>query len=189
MYCMHCGTKIPDGACFCSECGKMVPAMEKADGTGRSAAPAGTVKPLETAPCAERRNKTRKKGKRSSQKAMIAFAASVFLLLGFMAIAIDSKNSPEPAASAEDLTHESEMPGDVSYPAAEADTQEIENRRIDKSLKPEEVYEPAASVTPLSDFWVGLKKDGHTITLRAYETHDEKCIIPSEYTIDGEPGM
>lgn len=186
MYCMHCGTKIPDGARFCSECGKMVPAMEKADGSGRSAEPAGTVKPLETAPCAERRKKTRKKGKRSSKKAMIAFAAAVFFLLGFMAIAIDSKNSPEPAASAEDLTHESEMPGDVSYPAAEADTQEIENRRIDKSLKPEEVNEPAASVTPLSDFWVGLKKDGHTITLRAYETHDEKCIIPSEYTIDGE---
>ena len=23
MYCMHCGTKIPDGARFCSECGKI----------------------------------------------------------------------------------------------------------------------------------------------------------------------
>lgn len=40
-------------------------------------------------------------------------------------------------------------------------------------------------VTPLSDFWV-LLKDDHTITLREFETHDETCIIPSEYIVDGE---
>jgi len=106
--------------------------------------------------------------------------------LAFMSFAIDNKSSyvdvpPESDASAAADLVESEVPSTV------VEEPDLESIRIDKSQKPSEAEtEPAVSAAPLSDFWVGLKNEGHTITLRAYETHDEVCIIPSEYTIEGE---
>lgn len=40
--------------------------------------------------------------------------------------------------------------------------------------------------TPITDFWIGLDDASHTITLRAYNTHDKVCYVSPTYIIDGE---
>lgn len=184
MFCMHCGTRIPDKAHFCPECGKIIDVKMNPPG-GQENVGNRTVSPL-SATSTVPTTKPGHKKKEPTGKTMLAIAA-LTLLLAFMSFAIDNKSSyvdvpaeSDDSAAAADLV-ESEVPSSV------VEEPDLESIRIDKSQKPSEAEaEPAVSAAPLSDFWIGLKNEGHTITLRAYETHDEVCIIPSEYTIEGE---
>lgn len=96
--------------------------------------------------------------------------------------AISEENSVEPETIP--VSEEEPLADNLNSPSEEEAVDSYEST-AEKIERPETASEANVTATPLSDFWVALMDD-HTITLRSFETHDKICVIPSEYTVDGE---
>lgn len=179
MYCMHCGAEVSNNARFCPACGKALQQsapgasndLDRDGGNLNQANNEMPVKPVQS-PVYDgtiRKNDVRPRGRIYRKRWFWVPIALILLLFVFV------------------LGHSSGSKlGNLSEnEVSENGADEAGGKEPEKIEGPAPVAETTAKVTPISDFWITLKDD-HTITLRAFETHDETCIIASEYTIDGE---
>ncbi len=188
MFCVHCGAEIPDGAQFCPECGKAAEANNKPESLGESLKAynaSGSSKSV-AKEVKSKRKRSRKKAKKPLSKKWIIVAV-IAVLLVFPALFGGNKQSEANNNQAVEEESPTATAQEKSLPASsESEDSDLDSKRIDTDSNPTLTEKTEESVTPLSDFWISLDEGSHTITLNAFETHDKKCIIPSEYIIDGE---
>lgn len=175
MYCTKCNQSFPENYKHCANCGSELVSEHILN------------------------NKKENKGNLSLSSILIAVSI-IFVGLFFVIAIINSANKSKRdekeqliesydsiIASLQAENEALQAENDSLFSENNALQSEINTIKNRQAIKQGESVIDSSDVVaaPLTDFYIDVYDDG-TIWLKAYETHNKECYIPSVYTIDGE---